>query len=360
MPHAFISFIFKRSKQALGDDIVKILVTGGAGYIASHTVVELLGVGWDVVVLDNLVNSSKCSLKRVADITGRAPLFVFGDVLDGPLLARIFAEHDFDAVIHFAGLKAVGDSVKEPLGYYQNNVSGSLSLLAAMEKSGVFKIVFSSSATVYGEPELMPITEDYPVGAPRSPYGRSKLIVEQILEDLSRADDRWSIAMLRYFNPIGAHASGLIGEDPNGTPNNLLPYIGKVAMGKIPALSVYGNDYPTCDGTGVRDYIHVSDLADGHLSALRFISKNSGLNAWNLGTGVGYSVLQVIAAFEKASGITIPYTMCERRPGDVAECWSDPSRALADLGWGAKFDLDDMMRDTWRWLKKNPDGYQSV
>lgn len=339
---------------------MKILVTGGAGYIASHTVVELLGVGWDVVVLDNLANSSKCSLDRVADITGRAPLFVFGDVLDEPLLARIFSEHDFDAVIHFAGLKAVGDSVKDPLGYYQNNVSGSLSLLAAMEKAGVFKIVFSSSATVYGEPELMPITEDYPVGAPTSPYGRSKLIVEQVLEDLSRADDRWSVALLRYFNPIGAHASGLIGEDPNGTPNNLLPYISKVAMGEIPVLSIYGNDYPTCDGTGVRDYIHVSDLADGHLSALRFISKTSGLNTWNLGTGVGYSVLQVIAAFEKASGITIPYTMCERRPGDVAECWSDPSRALADLGWGAKFDLDDMMRDTWRWLEKNPDGYQSV
>ncbi|NMZ01711.1 UDP-glucose 4-epimerase GalE [Pseudomonas proteolytica] len=339
---------------------MKILVTGGAGYIASHTVVELLGIGWDVVVLDNLANSSKRSLSRVAEITGRAPFFIFGDVLDEPLLARIFAEHDFDAVIHFAGLKAVGDSVKDPLAYYQNNVSGSLSLLAAMEKSGVFKIVFSSSATVYGEPELMPITEDYPVGATTSPYGRSKLIVEQILEDLSRADDRWSIALLRYFNPIGAHASGLIGEDPNGTPNNLLPYIGKVAMGEIPVLSIYGNDYPTCDGTGVRDYIHVSDLAEGHLSALRFISKTNGLNAWNLGTGVGYSVLQVIAAFEKASGITIPYTVCERRPGDVAECWSDPSRALEDLGWGAKLDLDDMMRDTWRWLEKNPDGYQSV
>ncbi|NMZ11768.1 UDP-glucose 4-epimerase GalE [Pseudomonas proteolytica] len=339
---------------------MKILVTGGAGYIASHTVVELLGIGWDVVVLDNLANSSKRSLSRVAEITGRAPFFIFGDVLDEPLLARIFAEHDFDAVIHFAGLKAVGDSVKDPLAYYQNNVSGSLSLLAAMEKSGVFKIVFSSSATVYGEPELMPITEDYPVGATTSPYGRSKLIVEQILEDLSRADDRWSIALLRYFNPIGAHASGLIGEDPNGTPNNLLPYIGKVAMGEIPVLSIYGNDYPTCDGTGVRDYIHVSDLAEGHLSALRFISKTNGLNAWNLGTGVGYSVLQVIAAFENASGITIPYTVCERRPGDVAECWSDPSRALEDLGWGAKLDLDDMMRDTWRWLEKNPDGYQSV
>ncbi|MBJ2215024.1 MULTISPECIES: UDP-glucose 4-epimerase GalE [Pseudomonas] len=338
---------------------MKILVTGGAGYIASHTVVELLGVGWDVVVLDNLANSSEVSLVRIAQIAGREPLFVLGDILDEALLATLFREHTFDAVIHFAGLKAVGDSVKDPLAYYQTNVAGSLSLFSAMAAAGVFRLVFSSSATVYGEPEVMPISEQYPVGAPKSPYGRSKLIVEQVLEDLVRADDRWAIATLRYFNPVGAHPSGLIGENPNGTPNNLLPYISKVVTGKLPYLSIYGNDYPTCDGTGVRDYIHVADLANGHISALRYIAEKTGLHAWNLGTGVGYSVLQVIAAFEKVSGVEVPQKICERRPGDIAECWSDPSKALRELGWRAELDLEDMMRDTWRWLQSNPDGYQS-
>lgn len=338
---------------------MKILVTGGAGYIASHTVVELLGVGWDVVVLDNLANSSEVSLVRIAQIAGREPLFVLGDILDEALLATLFREHKFDAVIHFAGLKAVGDSVKDPLAYYQTNVAGSLSLFSAMAAAGVFRLVFSSSATVYGEPEVMPISEQYPVGAPKSPYGRSKLIVEQVLEDLVRADDRWAIATLRYFNPVGAHPSGLIGENPNGTPNNLLPYISKVVTGKLPYLSIYGNDYPTCDGTGVRDYIHVADLANVHISALRYIAEKTGLHAWNLGTGVGYSVLQVIAAFEKVSGVEVPQKICERRPGDIAECWSDPSKALRELGWRAELDLEDMMRDTWRWLQSNPDGYQS-
>ena len=338
---------------------MKILVTGGAGYIASHTVVELLGVGWDVVVLDNLANSSEVSLVRIAQIAGREPLFVLGDILDEALLATLFREHKFDAVIHFAGLKAVGDSVKDPLAYYQTNVAGSLSLFSAMATAGVFRLVFSSSATVYGEPEVMPISEQYPVGAPKSPYGRSKLIVEQVLEDLVRADDRWAIATLRYFNPVGAHPSGLIGENPNGTPNNLLPYISKVVTGKLPYLSIYGNDYLTCDGTGVRDYIHVTDLANGHVSALRYIAEKTGLHAWNLGTGVGYSVLQVIAAFEKVSGVEVPQKICERRPGDIAECWSDPSKALRELGWRAELDLEDMMRDTWRWLQSNPDGYQS-
>lgn len=338
---------------------MKILVTGGAGYIASHTVVELLGVGWDVVVLDNLANSSEVSLVRIAQIAGREPLFVLGDILDEALLATLFREHKFDAVIHFAGLKAVGDSVKDPLAYYQTNVAGSLSLFSAMAAAGVFRLVFSSSATVYGEPEVMPISEQYPVGAPKSPYGRSKLIVEQVLEDLVRADDRWAIATLRYFNPVGAHPSGLIGENPNGTPNNLLPYISKVVTGKLPYLSIYGNDYPTCDGTGVRDYIHVADLANGHISALRYIAEKTGLHAWNLGTGVGYSVLQVIAAFEKVSGVEVPQKICERRPGDIAECWSDPSKAFRELGWRAELDLEDMMRDTWRWLQSNPDGYQS-
>ena len=321
--------------------------------------VELLGVGWDVVVLDNLANSSEVSLVRIAQIAGREPLFVLGDILDEALLATLFREHKFDAVIHFAGLKAVGDSVKDPLAYYQTNVAGSLSLFSAMAAAGVFRLVFSSSATVYGEPEVMPISEQYPVGAPKSPYGRSKLIVEQVLEDLVRADDRWAIATLRYFNPVGAHPSGLIGENPNGTPNNLLPYISKVVTGKLPYLSIYGNDYPTCDGTGVRDYIHVADLANGHISALRYIAEKTGLHAWNLGTGVGYSVLQVIAAFEKVSGVEVPQKICERRPGDIAECWSDPSKALRELGWRAELDLEDMMRDTWRWLQSNPDGYQS-
>lgn len=338
---------------------MKILVTGGAGYIASHTVVELLGVGWDVVVLDNLANSSEVSLVRIAQITGREPLFVLGDILDEALLATLFREHKFDAVIHFAGLKAVGDSVKDPLAYYQTNVAGSLSLFSAMAAAGVFRLVFSSSATVYGEPEVMPISEQYPIGAPKSPYGRSKLIVEQVLEDLVRADDRWAIATLRYFNPVGAHPSGLIGENPNGTPNNLLPYISKVVTGKLPYLSIYGNDYLTFDGTGVRDYIHVTDLANGHVSALRYIAETTGLHAWNLGTGVGYSVLQVIAAFEKVSGVKVPHKMCERRPGDIAECWSDPAKAFRDLEWRAELNLEDMMRDTWRWLQSNPDGYQS-
>ena len=336
---------------------MKILVTGGAGYIASHTVVELLGVGWDVVVLDNLANSSEVSLVRIAQIAGREPLFVLGDILDEALLATLFREHKFDAVIHFAGLKAVGDSVKDPLAYYQTNVAGSLSLFSAMAAAGVFRLVFSSSATVYGEPEVMPISEQYPVGAPKSPYGRSKLIVEQVLEDLVRADDRWAIATLRYFNPVGAHPSGLIGENPNGTPNNLLPYISKVVTGKLPYLSIYGNDYPTCDGTGVRDYIHVVDLADGHLKALQSISERTGIHTWNLGTGDGYSVLQVLHAFEQACGRPVPYRMMPRRAGDIAESFADASKAAKELGWKATRNLQDMVADTWRWQSNHPNGY---
>ncbi len=334
-----------------------ILVTGGAGYIGSHTTLALLEAGHQVIVLDNLANSSLESLRRVERICGKAAIFIEGDIRDRALLDSIFARYSIQAVLHFAGLKAVGESVQQPLAYYENNVSGSVVLFQAMAAAGVFNLVFSSSATVYGEPKQMPISEAFPTGTPTNPYGRSKLMVEEVLRDLAISEPRWSIALLRYFNPVGAHSSGLIGEDPNGIPNNLLPYISQVAVGKLQQLSVYGNDYPTVDGTGVRDYIHVVDLADGHLKALNAIAESHGVHIWNLGTGQGYSVLQMIKAFEQAAGVAVPYKIVDRRSGDIAECWADPSKAAQELGWTAVHSLEDMMQDTWRWQQNNPDGF---
>lgn len=336
---------------------MKILVTGGAGYIGSHTTLALLEAGYEVVVLDNLCNSSAESLRRVERISGKAPLFVQGDIRDRQLLDEIFAKFNINAVLHFAGLKAVGESVQKPLAYYENNVAGSVTLCEAMAQAGVFRLVFSSSATVYGEPGQMPIREDFPTGTPTNPYGRSKLMVEEVLRDLAVSDARWSIALLRYFNPVGAHESGLIGEDPNGIPNNLLPYVTQVAIGKLKELSVFGNDYPTADGTGVRDYIHVVDLADGHLKALQRISAQPGVHIWNLGTGKGYSVLEMVKAFEQASGRPVPYCIAPRRAGDIAVCWADPHKAERELGWKAGRGLQVMMEDAWRWQSKNPQGY---
>lgn len=338
----------------------RILVTGGAGYIGSHTTLSLLEAGYDVLVLDNLSNSSVESLERITRISGKKAIFVRGDIRDAALLDLLFASHPISAVLHFAGLKAVGESVQEPLTYYENNVAGSISLCQAMARAGVFRLVFSSSATVYGEPERMPIAEDFPTGNPTNPYGRSKLMVEQALRDLAASDSRWSIALLRYFNPVGAHESGLIGEDPNGIPNNLLPYVSQVAIGKLPELAVFGDDYPTRDGTGVRDYIHVVDLADGHLKALQAISRKQGIDVWNLGTGTGYSVLEMVRAFELASGRAIPYRIVPRRAGDIAECWAHPGKAARELGWHATRGLQEMMADTWRWQSMNPDGYASA
>lgn len=335
-----------------------ILVTGGAGYIGSHTTLALLQAGRDVVVLDNLCNSSSESLRRVAQIAGRSPVFIRGDIRDADLLRSVFADQPIGAVLHFAGLKAVGESVKNPMAYYQNNVAGTLALSQAMVDAGVYQLVFSSSATVYGEPSRMPISESCPTGVPTNPYGRSKLMVEDMLKDLTRSDTRWRVALLRYFNPVGAHYSGLIGEDPNGIPNNLLPYISQVAVGKLAALSVYGNDYPTPDGTGVRDYIHVMDLANGHLKALDALADKPGLDVWNLGTGRGYSVLEMVRAFEQASGCSVPWRLAARRPGDIAECWADPVKALEELGWKAERGLAEMMADAWRWQQANPDGYR--
>lgn len=337
---------------------MKVLVTGGAGYIGSHATLALLGAGYDVVVLDNLCNSSVESLKQLAQVVGRAPVFVKGDVRDSILLSRLFAKHSVDYVLHFAGLKAVGESVLRPLDYYDYNVHGSLVLLKSMADAGVRKLVFSSSATVYGEPEQMPITEACPVGRPTNPYGRSKLMVENMLRDLAVSDPRWRIAILRYFNPVGAHESGLIGEDPNGIPNNLLPYIAQVALGKLPELVVFGNDYPTLDGTGVRDYIHVVDLAEGHLHALKALEVMTGTHEWNLGTGQGYSVLEILQAFEVASGKTVQYRIAPRRSGDIPICYADPTKASRELGWKAQRRLSDMMRDAWRWHTMNPEGFK--
>ncbi|UXN37313.1 UDP-glucose 4-epimerase GalE [Avibacterium paragallinarum] len=335
-----------------------ILVTGGAGYIGSHTVVELVNAGFNVVVLDNLSNSSPKSLQRVEQITGKAVKFYQGDVLDRAMLQQIFAENAINSVIHFAGLKAVGESVQKPMAYYQNNVVGSLVLVEEMKKAGVWNLVFSSSATVYGDPEIVPITEQCKVGGTTNPYGTSKLMVEQILTDVAKAEPQFSFTILRYFNPVGAHHSGLIGEDPTGIPNNLLPYISQVAIGKLPQLSVFGSDYDTHDGTGVRDYIHVVDLAIGHLKALERHQNDAGLHIYNLGTGVGYSVLDMVNAFEKTNGIQIPYKLADRRPGDIATCYSDPSLAAEELGWKAERGLDEMMQDTWNWQKNNPKGYR--
>ena len=336
----------------------KILVTGGTGYIGSHTALALLLRGFDVVVLDNLCNSAAESLARVAQIANRVPEFVQGDIRDPALLTRLFAQHSIHAVLHFAGLKAVGESVTQPLRYYDNNVHGTLTLLQAMADAGVRRFVFSSSATVYGQPSQMPISEDCPLGQPTNPYGRSKLIIEDILRDLAAADPGWQIALLRYFNPVGAHESGLIGEDPNGIPNNLLPYITQVAVGKLPELAVFGNDYPTPDGTGVRDYIHVMDLAEGHLQALQALQTLTGAHVWNLGTGQGYSVLEMVHAFEAASGCRIPYRIAPRRSGDIATCYADASKAARELGWKASRGLPEMMRDAWRWQQRNPNGYR--
>ncbi|QHS09395.1 UDP-glucose 4-epimerase GalE [Sinimarinibacterium sp. NLF-5-8] len=339
---------------------MSILVTGGAGYIGSHTVLELLQAGHDVIVLDNLCNSAQESLARVAQITGHSAHFIQGDVRDAALLAQIFAQNRIESVIHFAGLKAVGESVAQPLRYYQNNVEGTLTLCDAMQKAGVFTLVFSSTATVYGNAQTMPISEATPTGHTTNPYGSSKLMVENILRDLAAADPRWRIAVLRYFNPVGAHSSGKIGEDPQGIPNNLLPYIAQVAVGRLPKLNIFGNDYPTPDGTGVRDYIHVVDLAQGHLKALDALNQHSGWNVWNLGTGQGYSVLEMVRAFEKASGKAVPCQIAPRRSGDVAQCWSDPSKAQQQLGWQATRDLDQMMQDAWAWQSQNPQGYREA
>ena len=334
-----------------------ILVTGGAGYIGSHTTLALLEAGLDVIVLDNLANSSQESLRRVERICGKSVTFIKGDIRDRELLDSIFSRHSIQAVLHFAGLKAVGESVQQPLAYYENNVSGSVVLFQAMAAASVFNLVFSSSATVYGEPKEMPISESCPTGVPTNPYGRSKLMLEEVLRDLAISESRWSIALLRYFNPVGAHNSGMIGEDPNGIPNNLLPYISQVAVGKLQKLSVYGDDYPTVDGTGVRDYIHVVDLANGHLKALNKITESEGIHIWNLGTGQGYSVLQMISAFEQAANVEVPYAVVARRSGDIAECWADPKKAAQELGWKAEHSLDDMMLDTWRWQQNNPNGF---
>ncbi len=333
---------------------MKILVTGGAGYIGSHTVLELLNAGHRVTVVDNLSNSSEESLRRVTELTGKSPSFHRTDLLDRPGLAKALGGGDTEAVIHFAGLKAVGESVARPLAYYRNNVAGTLVLLEAMAEAGVKKIVFSSSATVYGDPASVPIREDFPLG-PTNPYGRTKLMIEEILRDLGTARPDWEITLLRYFNPVGAHPGGRIGEDPHGIPNNLLPFISQVAVGKREHLRVFGGDYPTRDGTGVRDYIHVVDLALGHLRALEH--SRPGTAVYNLGTGRGYSVLEMVAAFERASGRKIPYRIVERRPGDIAECWADPSRAKEELGWTATRGIDRMCADAWRWQSANPDGY---
>ncbi|MCA1925686.1 MAG: UDP-glucose 4-epimerase GalE [Thiobacillus sp.] len=336
---------------------MNVLLTGGTGYIGSHTAVECLEAGHEVVVFDNLSNSSEKSLERVAQIAGRRVEFVRGDIRDRAALRALFARHAIDAVVHFAGLKAVGESVEKPLLYYDNNIGGSIALFETMAEAGVKSVVFSSSATVYGDPATVPITEDFPLSA-TNPYGRSKLFIEEMLRDIARADDGWTIALLRYFNPVGAHESGLIGEDPRGIPNNLMPYVAQVAVGRRPHLNVFGGDYPTPDGTGVRDYIHVVDLARGHVAALnRLHHKAGGVHTWNLGTGRGVSVLDMVRAFEAASGKKVPYEIVARRAGDVAQCWADPARAARDLGWRAVYDLPRMCADAWRWQSQNPDGY---
>ncbi|NMA83621.1 MAG: UDP-glucose 4-epimerase GalE [Epulopiscium sp.] len=333
-----------------------ILVTGGAGYIGSHTCVELLDAGYDIVVLDNFSNSKPESLRRIKEITNKDFKFYEVDLLDKSALEKIFAENHIEAVIHFAGLKAVGESVSIPLRYYHNNITGSLILCEVMQKYDVKKMVFSSSATVYGMHNVSPLTEDLPLST-TNPYGSTKLMIEQILRDVYISDQSWSISLLRYFNPIGAHESGKIGEDPSGIPNNLMPYITQVAIGKREKLMVYGNDYDTPDGTGVRDYIHVVDLAKGHLKALEKVMETEGVEAYNLGTGTGYSVLDVLHNLEKAAGVQVPYVIAERRPGDIGTCYADPTKAWNELGWKAEKNLEDMCRDAWNWQKNNPNGY---
>ena len=337
--------------------MAKILVTGGAGYIGSHTCLELLNAQHEVVVLDNLSNSSEVSLSRVQALANKSLTFIQGDIFDQQILDQIFKSHSIDAVIHFAGLKAVGESQKEPLKYFENNISGSISLVKAMERAQVFKLVFSSSATVYDEANVSPLNEDMPTGMPSNNYGYTKLIVEQLLEKLSATDERWSIALLRYFNPVGAHQSGQIGEDPQGIPNNLMPYVTQVAVGRREKLAIFGNDYDTPDGTGVRDYIHVVDLANAHLCALNHRLKTQGCRAWNIGTGNGISVQQIKDTFEKVNNVRIPFEYAPRRAGDVATTFADNARAVAELGWQPKFGLEDMLVDSWNWQKQNPNGF---
>ena len=338
--------------------MAKILVTGGAGFIGSHTCVELLNSEHDVIVLDNLCNSSEESLNRVQQICGKNLTFVQGDIRDAQVLDQVFQQHHIDAVIHFAGLKAVGESQQIPLAYFDNNISGSIQLVQAMQRAEVFNLVFSSSATVYDEANVSPLNEDMPTGMPSNNYGYTKLIVEQLLQKLSVADERWSIALLRYFNPVGAHKSGCIGEDPQGIPNNLMPFVTQVAVGRREKLAIFGNDYDTVDGTGVRDYIHVVDLANAHLCALNNRLMAKGCRAWNIGTGKGCSVLEVKNAFEQVNGVAVPFEFAPRRPGDVATCFADNRRAVAELGWTAKYGLDDMLKDSWNWQQQNPTGFK--
>lgn len=334
-----------------------ILVTGGAGYIGSHTVVELQNAGYDVVVVDNLSNSSEESLKRVEKITGKKVPFYKADILDADALNAIFEKEDIDSCIHFAGLKAVGESVQKPWEYYNNNITGTLVLVDVMRKHGVKNIIFSSSATIYGDPAFIPITEACPKGICTNPYGWTKSMLEQVLSDIQKADPEWNVVILRYFNPIGAHISGTIGENPNGIPNNLMPYVTQVAVGKLKELGVFGNDYDTHDGTGVRDYIHVVDLAKGHVKALKKIEEKAGLNIYNLGTGNGYSVLDIVKNFEEASGVKIPYVIKPRRAGDIATCYADAAKAKEELGWVAERGIKEMCEDSWRWQSNNPNGY---
>ena len=339
---------------------MSILVTGGAGYIGSHTVVELQNAGYEVVVVDNLSNSSRESLKRVEKITGKPVTFYEADILDREALNQIFEKEDIDSCIHFAGLKAVGESVQKPWEYYENNIAGTLTLVDVMRKHGVKNIIFSSSATVYGDPAMIPITEECPKGQCTNPYGWTKSMLEQILTDMQHADPEWNVILLRYFNPIGAHKSGLIGENPNGIPNNLMPYVTQVAVGKLKELGVFGNDYDTPDGTGVRDYIHVVDLAIGHVKAIKKLDEKVGLAIYNLGTGKGYSVLDIVKNFEAATGVKIPYVIKPRRAGDIATCYSNADKAKRELGWEAQYDIKDMCEDSWRWQSMNPNGYADV
>lgn len=338
--------------------MAKILVTGGAGYIGSHTCVELLNAGYEVIVLDNLCNSAAESLNRVQQLTRKSLTFVEGDIRDVQLLDQVFQQNSIDAVIHFAGLKAVGESQQIPLAYFDNNIAGSISLVQAMQRAQVFKLVFSSSATVYGDNHPSPLNEEMPTGMPTNNYGYTKLIVEQLLEKTAVADQRWSIALLRYFNPVGAHKSGQIGEDPQGIPNNLMPYVTQVAVGRREKLSIFGHDYDTVDGTGVRDYIHVVDLANAHLCALNNRLTAQGCRAWNIGTGNGISVLQVKDTFEQVNGVAIPFELAPRREGDVATCFANNSRAVQELDWAAQYGLEDMLADSWNWQKQNPNGYR--
>ncbi|MUJ20250.1 UDP-glucose 4-epimerase GalE [Aliivibrio fischeri] len=336
---------------------MKVLVTGGMGYIGSHTCIQMIEAGIEPIILDNLGNSKVAVLDRIEALTQVRPAFYQGDIRDEAFLDSIFAEHTISSVIHFAGLKAVGESVAKPLEYYDNNVNGSLVLARSMRKANVKSIVFSSSATVYGDPAIVPITENSPTGATTNPYGRSKYMVEECFSDLFDAENDWSITLLRYFNPVGAHPSGTMGEDPQGIPNNLMPFIAQVAVGRRESLSVFGNDYPTPDGTGVRDYIHVMDLADGHIAALKAVGEKSGLHIYNLGTGKGSSVLEMVEAFSQASGKPVPYTLCPRRAGDIAECWASTEKAEKELGWKATRNVMEMSADTWRWQSNNPEGY---